>query len=45
MPGDRERCLEAGADDYLSKPVSLKGLAAAIETLLRQHATEQRNPL
>ncbi|MDQ7821483.1 MAG: PAS domain S-box protein [Candidatus Eremiobacteraeota bacterium] len=31
MPGDRERCLEAGADYYLSKPVSLKKLKAVIE--------------
>ncbi len=31
MPGDRERCLEAGANDYMSKPISLKNLSAAIE--------------
>jgi CheY-like chemotaxis protein len=36
MPGDRERCLEAGANEYMSKPVSLKRLAEKIQELLGQ---------
>ncbi|WP_129670841.1 PAS domain S-box protein [Candidatus Chloroploca sp. Khr17] len=34
MPGDRERCMEAGASEYLTKPVSLRGLVETIERLL-----------
>jgi CheY-like chemotaxis protein len=34
MPGDRERCLAAGVTDYVTKPVSLKKLAAMIEDYL-----------
>ncbi len=34
MPGDRERCLAAGANEYISKPVSLKQLGNAISKLL-----------
>ena len=33
MRGDRERCLEAGADEYMSKPVGLKALANTIDKL------------
>ncbi|RPH58964.1 MAG: response regulator [Chloroflexi bacterium] len=34
MTGDRDRCLEAGATDYVSKPVSLKELAGLSRKLL-----------
>ena len=31
MAGDKENCLEAGMNDYLSKPVNPEDLLAAIE--------------
>lgn len=34
MKGDRERCLAAGMNDYVSKPINPKNLLATIEKLL-----------
>jgi len=34
LPGDREKCLDAGMDDYIGKPVRTDALAAAIQRYL-----------
>lgn len=36
MTGDRDRCLQAGANEYMSKPVSPKNLAMKIAELLQK---------
>jgi two-component system sensor histidine kinase/response regulator len=35
MKGDRERCIEAGMDGYVSKPISSKEVSGAIAGILR----------
>ncbi|MEJ2418516.1 MAG: response regulator [Exilibacterium sp.] len=31
MPGDRERCLSAGMDDHIAKPITLNGIRKVLE--------------
>ncbi len=35
MPGDKERCLRAGADSYISKPVDVDKLLEILRTYLK----------
>jgi CheY-like chemotaxis protein len=35
MPGDRERCLQAGANEYMSKPIALTQLTEQISEFLK----------
>ncbi len=41
MRGDRERCIEAGANDYVSKPVGLKKLMSVIDNLLQTGKSQE----
>jgi CheY-like chemotaxis protein len=36
MPGDREKCLAAGATEYMAKPIRLKKLVTLIEQYLHR---------
>ena len=39
MHGDRERCLEAGCDDYIAKPISRKELLALLSDYIPEAFT------
>lgn len=44
MEGDREKSLQAGCDDYDTKPFQFPRLLAKMEALLAQHPSPRREP-
>jgi len=44
MAGDRERCINAGMDDYISKPVRHADLINALRRWIPQHTDPTRQP-
>jgi len=42
MQGDREKCMEAGMNDYVSKPISPNALAEALDKFLPKEKDEGR---
>jgi CheY-like chemotaxis protein len=36
LPGDRERCLEAGCSDFAAKPIGPEALVALVQKWMRR---------
>jgi two-component system, sensor histidine kinase and response regulator len=44
MKGDKERCLDAGMDGYVSKPINAENLFDVIEKLMADRKADERTP-
>ncbi len=43
LKGDRDKCLEAGMDDYIAKPIDIKMLVIILERWIKKALSEQKN--
>jgi CheY-like chemotaxis protein len=43
LDGDRDRCLAAGMDEYLTKPIQFDELFAALERIAHQSTASRQN--
>jgi len=41
MKGDKEKCLDAGMDEFLTKPVMLEGLKIVLECMIPRSSTHE----
>jgi CheY-like chemotaxis protein len=44
MRGDEERCLAAGMDGYVSKPIEIEKLVEALETAAKESRCDRSQP-
>jgi PAS domain S-box-containing protein len=44
MRGDREQCLDAGVNEYISKPIQLRQLVMLINQLLNKSRADEKEP-
>ena len=45
LSGDREKCLEAGMDEYISKPITKKRICKILEQFVEQRNTACKEPI
>jgi len=45
MTGDRERCLSAGMDDYVTKPIKMDSMSAVLNKWLTQYSVIKDEPV
>jgi two-component system cell cycle response regulator DivK len=45
MQGDREKCMEAGCDEYIAKPLNIRTFVAKVKEYLEKQGKNPRNKI